>query len=106
MLNFRKIYEFFFSSFRIAKDTELVSKLIDEGERYGLVIKRSWIYGAFALIWLVPIGIFAGFNVYLLGKHFEWSPLGYSIIALLVANLAYSAFVSGKYVYYFRKTYR
>ncbi len=55
MLNFRSIYEFVFSSFRISRDTELLAKLIEEGERYGLIIKRSWIYGAFSLLWLGPI---------------------------------------------------
>ncbi len=55
MLNFRSVYEFIFSSFRISRDTDLLSKLIEEGERYGLIIKRSWIYGAFSLLWLVPI---------------------------------------------------
>lgn len=55
MLNFRSVYEFVFSSFRISRDTELVDQLLSEGERYGLIIKRSWIYGAFALLWLIPI---------------------------------------------------
>lgn len=55
MLNFRSVYEFVFSSFRISRDTDLLSKLIEEGERYGLIIKRSWIYGAFSLLWLAPI---------------------------------------------------
>ncbi len=55
MLNFRSVYEFIFSSFRISRDTDLLSKLIEEGERYGLIIKRSWIYGAFSLLWLAPI---------------------------------------------------
>lgn len=75
MLNFRSVYEFVFSSFRISRDTELVDQLLAEGDRYGLIIKRSWIYGAFALILLVPILAISGLNVFLLGKHFEWSPL-------------------------------
>ncbi len=91
MLNFRSVYEFVFSSFRISRDTDLVDQLLSEGERYGLIIKRSWIYGAFTLILLLPIVAIAGLNVFLLGKHFEWSPLGYGLIALLTANIAYTA---------------
>lgn len=66
MLNFRSVYELIFSSFRISRDTELLAKLIEEGERYGVIIKRSWIYGAFSLLWLVPILGIGAANVFLL----------------------------------------
>lgn len=105
MLNFRSVYEFVFSSFRISRDTELVDQVIAEGERYGLVIKRSWIYGAFSLLMLVPIIALASVNTFLLGKHFDWSPLGYALIGLLLANIAYTAVSGILYVARFRKTY-
>lgn len=105
MLNFRSVYEFVFSSFRISRDTELVDQLLSEGERYGLVIKRSWIYGAFALILLIPIIAIAGLNTFLLGEHFRWSTLGYVLIGLLILNIAYTAVSGILYVHHFRKTY-
>ena len=103
MLNFRKVYEYLFSSFRIDRDTKLVEKLISDGVSSVIIIKRAWLYGAFSALLLVPIVVTTVANVYLLGKHFDWNTTGTVLATLLVANVAYTLISSIRFLYEYRE---
>jgi hypothetical protein len=103
MLNFRKVYEFLFSSFRISRDTELVGKLLSDGVAFAVIVKRAWLYGAFSSFLLLPIALITVANVYLLGKHFAWNTTGTVLATLLAANVAYTVVSSVRFLYEYRK---
>ncbi len=102
MLNFRAVYEFLFSSFRIDRDTAFVEKLVADGHRFAILIKRSWVYGAFACLHLVPVALIAIANVFLMGKHFEWNSTGVTLATLLGVNVLYTAITSLRFVWDYR----
>lgn len=90
MLNFQKLFEFLFTSFRIDRDTELVAKITEDGHRFALLVKHAWVYGVFSSLILVPVVLVTVLNVYLLGVHFEWKQTGIILDTLLVANVMYT----------------
>jgi hypothetical protein len=46
-INFRKVFEYLFSSFDIAGDTKYIEKCREEGIRFIMVVKRHWIYAIY-----------------------------------------------------------
>ncbi len=58
MIPFHRIYSWLFKSFRISSETELIDRLIEEGEKTIMIVKRSWIFWLFiAWLPLVIIGL-------------------------------------------------
>jgi hypothetical protein len=73
MLNFKSIFEFFFKSFVVARDIQMIERLKQDGFENVLLIKRSWLYGLASLFWLIPLLIVGGVNIFLMLKHFDGS---------------------------------
>lgn len=105
MLNFRKLYEFIFKPFDIARDTELVENYANEGVRFIMLIKRSWIYGLFVSGTLLVITGIAIVNLTLMNQHFDGKWEGYIAMTLLAINIVLSVAVSLRYLIYFRRVY-
>lgn len=104
MFNFRKVYEFLFSSFRINRDTELAESLSVDGVRFVAIVKRAWIYGVFSALILIPVVAITGMNVFLLGKHFSWSTTGIVVATLLGMNVAYTVISSIRFLFEYRNS--
>ncbi len=106
MLNFRTIYEYLWTSFRVSRDTELVEKLVQEGEGYGILVKHTWYYGLFTILkYLTPIIVLASINAYFIYLRFEGGVIAYILDAFLLGLTGYLAYLSIKYVYVFKQNY-
>ncbi len=105
MFNFKAFYEFFFKSFVVARDIEMIDRLLSEGFHSILLIKRSWLYGAASGLWLVPLFIFGGINAYLILKHFSGSTFGIVLAIFLGLNILGTVYSSMRYIYDYRNSY-
>lgn len=105
MFNFKAIYEFFFKSFVVARDVEMIERLKSEGYRSILLIKRSWIFGAASLFWLIPLCIIGVINVVLVLRHFNGSQAGYFLAAFIGFTILFTIYSSIAYIVDYRRSY-
>lgn len=105
MLSFHKLFQKVFTSFDIGKDTSFIQKLDTDGVNACMIIKRSWIYGAFIALALIPIGLLFAINIGLLMWAYPTSPFFLTICALLAVDFLYLAFEHFRYFLYFRRVY-
>lgn len=106
MINFRVIYEYFWTSFRVERDTQLVDKLQQKGEWYAMMIKHTWFFGLFTMLKvLLPIVILSGANVYFVYSRFGGSILGIILWIIFGLLALYLVFVSLKYLRNFHKNH-
>jgi len=104
MINFRKIFEFFFKSFDVAGDTKLIEKLELDWNRFLMVIKRHWIYSILNSWRVILVIIIALGNIYLLtyaNKNID--SISIIIAIFLFLNVAYWVFIISLYIYRFYK---
>lgn len=80
MLPFHHIYSWFFKSFRINWETELIDRLISEGYSSIMIIKRSWIFALF-ILWVpfVILGL-SGLSIWI--ALYSLSPSGIQYIII------------------------
>lgn len=104
MLNFLKIYEFFFkSSFNVRWDTQQLEELERDWQQLALIIKRSWFFGLYYSILLVWAFLVMLVNVFLAYKTFENETTKYIVIAILVWNVLIAIFSSLRFLRFFRR---
>lgn len=104
MINFLKIYEFFFkSSFNVRWDTELIKQYGRDWYKSALVIKRSWIYWLYQSIFLIWAFLVMLVNVYLANLSIENETIKFIVILLLVSNILFASYSSLKYLIHFKK---
>ncbi len=106
MLDFRSLFEFLFKSFRISRDTEQIESLIQEGQRYVMLVKRSLIYGVFTALLLIPVGILATANIILVHRHFEVTFHAWTLSVMLAVNFLFALYYGIRYLVYYRRTYQ
>lgn len=103
MINFLRIYEFFFkSSFNVRWDTDLIKWYWKDWHKYALVIKRSWIYWLYQSMLLVWAFFVMLINVYLAHLSIENQNAKYIVIFLLVSNILFASYSSFRYLSHFR----
>ncbi len=105
MINFKAVFEYFFKSFVVARDIEMVDRLTAEGYDSFLLIKRSWLFGVLSSFWLVPIIGIAVANVYLILKHFEYSNFGIALSTALGFTIIATMYSSFRYLYDYHNSY-
>lgn len=105
IFNFRKLYEAIFKSFNVAADTEIVSKLSEDGVSKMIIIKRSWMFWLF-ISWMFWLMFFIMLlNLYLIYINFENKTIAYSLITFLCFNMLYWIYSVLAYFSRFRKVY-
>ena len=103
MIPFHHIYSWFFKSFRINGETELIDRLISEGYAHILIIKRSWIFALFVL-W-IPIVILILSCISIAIAFYSLSPSGLQYI-IIGGNILMSCILvvsSWSYIRHFRE---
>ncbi|MBP8016608.1 hypothetical protein KAZ01_01235 [Candidatus Gracilibacteria bacterium] len=104
IINFRAIYEYFFKSFNISRDSDVLIDIQKDGVKYVMIIKRSWIYGLLRSWMLLLIVVFIlPINCYLLYKNFGETTSTYVLIILLLINLLYWLYSVIIYLFKFRR---
>ena len=102
MIPFHRIYSWFFKSFRINGETELIDRLISDGYSRILIIKRSWIFALFVL-W-IPVVILTLSCVSIGIAFYSLSPSGLQYI-IIGGNILMSCILvvsSWSYIHHFR----
>lgn len=105
MIPFHIIYSWLFKSFRINGETELLDRLVRDGYKEFIIIKRSWIFALFTL-W-IPLVILTlwWISIYIAYYSIDIEPIKYTIISsniLLNTILIISGF---NYIRHFREIY-
>lgn len=104
MINFIKIYEFFFkSSFNVRWDTELTKQYWKDWHKYALIIKRSWIYWLYTSISLVWAFFIMLVNMYLAYLSIDNETVRYTVITFLWLNILFATYSSIKYLMHFKR---
>lgn len=97
MLNFQKIYEWFFNSFRMNGGTHLIRIFEQEHVKHLMIIRRSWIYGILINLLFIPIVAATVVNISFILMDFASNPvigsLSIGIIAFGALLLIYSGSV-------------
>lgn len=103
MIPFHIIYSWLFKSFRISGETELIDRLIHEGYRKLMIIKRSWIFALFVL-WL-PLLILAlsGISIYIAYVSISVSYIQYTIMGGNILMGCILIISSWNYIRHFRE---
>jgi hypothetical protein len=106
MVNFKAFYEFLFKSFVVERDIQMIGHLENEGHTAALLVKRSWLYGLFTSLWLIPLIAIAGINGYLMLRHFEYSTFGIVLVSLLGFTIVNTVYSQIRYLFDYKSAYR
>lgn len=105
-INFRKVFEYLFSSFDIAGDTKYIEKCREEWIRFIMVVKRHWIYAIYNSWKVLFVIVIWFFNIYLLalspGYHDVYS---YGIALFLWINITYWVIIIVLYIIEFYRVH-
>ena len=102
MIPFDRIYSWLFKSFNISGETVLVERLIADGYKRLLIIKRSWVFALFTLWLPISILILSGISIFIAYTSIDITSIKYTLI---IGNLIMSIILiisSMNYVRYFR----
>ncbi len=102
MIPFHHIYSWLFKSFRIAGETDLIDRLINDGYEKILIVKRSWIFALFILWIPIVILMLSGLSIWVALYSLSKSGIQYSII---IGNIMMSSILivsSWNYIRHFR----
>ena len=106
MINFRVIYEYLWTSFRVERDTQLVDNLQQKGEWYAMMIKHTWFFGLFTMLKvLLPIVILSGANIFFVYSRFHGEVMGIVLWIVFAILACYLVFVSLNYLRNFHKNH-
>lgn len=102
MLPFHHIYSWFFKSFRIDWETEIVDRLISEWYSSIMIIKRSWIFALF-ILWvpLIILGL-SGLSIWIALYSLSPSGVQYIIIGSNILMTSILLVSSWSYIRHFR----
>lgn len=104
MLNFQKIYEWIFKSFRINGSVGLVQIFEQEQIRHLMIIRRSWIYGIFInLLLLLILAVTVANIMYILENFVSIPVIGYLLIGLIIFSIVLTVYSGLAYLLYFHK---
>lgn len=103
MIPFHIIYSWFFKSFRISGETELIDKLINNGYTRLMIVKRSWIFALFVLWIPLLILVLSGVSIFIAQKSIQVEYIRFIIIGGNVIMGCILVISSWNYIRHFRE---
>ena len=103
MIPFHSIYSWLFKSFRISGETELIDRLIAEGQTRVMIIKRSWIFALFVLWIPLSILLLSGLSIWIASVSIAIPSIRSIIVGgnILMATILFVS--SWNYIRHFRE---